>query len=202
MIAQAGLVRARLALRQSVHLRLALLGALALAGFALVVERGARLDATRARYEAGAERLAAVRAVLEGGDWGAAAERERAWRASLGRALWEAETEGVAQAKLQAALGSIFDGLEVERLDVRSAARGAVPGVPGLRRIVVWIEARYRPGVELELLHALASHPRRLVVERLSLVRHAGHGSHLSLAVAAYFEGLPAAPAPGSGHRL
>ena len=73
-----------------------------------------RLAASQRDYASAAARLARASAVLEGRDWPALLEVERSRHGELESKFWQAETEGLAQAKLQDALAGIIEGLRFQ----------------------------------------------------------------------------------------
>ena len=117
-----------------------------------------------------------------------AAERETS--RALEGAFWRAETEGVAQARLQAVLTEMVKGLDLRRPTIRSGVSQAVPEVPGIWLVQTRLTGQYRPGAELRLLYRLATHPKKLVVERLDIWRET---SRMALIVSAYFVGVQSA---------
>ena len=164
--------------------------ALALSLLYCILVQSDRLAAVQRDYAAESERLAKAEALLGRQDWPERLEAERETRRRLEIAFWEAETEGLAQAKLQTALTGAIEGLDLHRLQLRSEASGPAPGLPGIWRVKTRLDAVYRPGIELRLLHALATHPKKLIVDRLDLVRRPRHDSHLVLILSAYFVGI------------
>ena len=69
-----------------------------------------------------------------------------------------------------------------------------MPDVPGIWRVQAQFSASHDSGAQLQVLHALATHPKRLVIDRLDMVRgRAG----LVVILSAYFVGLEAALGSG-----
>ena len=149
-----------------------------------------RLAAAQRDYAAEAGRLARAETLLAGRDWSALLEAERETHRALESKFWQAETAGLAQAKLQDALSGVVEGLDLHQPLFRSGVSQPVPGLPGIWRVQTRLDAAYRPGGELRALHALATHPKQLVVDRLHLRRRQRHDSHLSLILSAYFVGV------------
>ena len=152
-----------------------------------------RLAAARADYAGESERLARAEALLRQRDWPERLAAERASHQRLRATFWQAETEGVAQAKLQAVLTALIEELELRDALLRSGASQPLPDLPDVWRVQTRLDAGYRPGVELRLLHAFATHPKKLVVDRLDLIRRERrHDSRVSLILSAYFVGVQA----------
>ena len=151
-----------------------------------------RLAGARVDYAGGSLRLARAEALLARRDWPERLEAERAAHQRIRSSFWQAETEGLAQAKLQAALTEVIGDLGIREPHMRSGASQPLPNLPEIWRVQTRLDAAYRPGIELRLLHALATHPKRIVVDRLDLVRRERHDSHLMLILSAYFVGVRA----------
>ena len=151
-----------------------------------------RVTAVHGEYAAEAERLAKAEVLLQRRDWPELLEAERNIHRELTATFWQAETEGLAQAKLQAALAGVVEGLDLHQIRVRSGVSQPVPDLPGIWRVQSRLDAVYRPGVELQALHAMATYPKKLVVDRLDLHRRKGQDSRLALILSGYFVGVGA----------
>ena len=160
-----------------------------LLGYCALVQSD-RLAAAHRDYAAEAGRLAKAEALLAGEDWPALLEAERETHRALESQFWRAETEGLAQAKLQDALSGAVEGLGLRQPRFRSGVSQPVPDLPGIWRVQTRLDAAYRPGVEPRALHALATHPKKLVVDRLDLRRRRGNDAYLVLILSAYFAGV------------
>ena len=137
-------------------------------------------------YADTASRLASAQRVMARRDeWpGLLAAAEESDQA-LQRAFWRADTEGLARAGLQETLEQIVADLDVRNVAIESGSSRPVPDIEGLWQVQARLTANYSAGTELKLLHALAKHPRKLVVDRMDLVR--GRQSRVLLIVSAYF---------------
>ena len=153
-----------------------------------------RLAAAHRDYVAETERLAKAEILLEGEDWPALLAAERETHRETESRFWRAETEGLAQAKLQDALSGAIDGLRLRNTRIRSGVSQPVPDLPGIWRVQTRLDAAYRSGAEMQALHALATHPKRLIVDRLQLNRRKQGKSRLVLIVSAYFVGVEPDP--------
>lgn len=149
-----------------------------------------RLQAVRDAYAEEAARLARSETLRGGEDWTQLLAAEREASRVLEAAFWQAETEGVAQARLQAVLTDLAKGLDLRRPLIRSGVSQAVPEVPGIWLVQTRLTCRYRPGAELQILYRLATHPKKLVVERLDVWRET---ARMAVIVSAYFVGIPPA---------
>ena len=143
-----------------------------------------------ADYADTASRLASSQAVMARRDeWpgllAAAQESDQA----LQRSFWRADTEGLAKAGLQETLERIVADLDVRNVAIESSSSRRLSDGDGLWQVQARLSANYSAGTELKLLHALATHPRKLVVDRMDLVR--GRQSRVLLVVSAYFVDLP-----------
>ena len=157
-----------------------------------ILVQSERLAAAHRDYAAEAGRLAKAATLLEGRDWPALLEAERATYRELESKFWRAETEGLAQAKLQDALAGVIAGLGLRDPRIRSGVSQPVPALPGIWRVQTRLDSAYRPGVEVQALHALATYPKKLVVDRLDLRRRGRRDSYLVLILSAYFVGVEA----------
>ena len=153
-----------------------------------------RVAAVHDEYAAETGRLTKAGTLLQRQDWPDLLEAERTTHRELSAAFWQAETEGLAQAKLQAALTTMVEDLDLSDPRIRSGVSQPMPELPGIWRVQARLNAGYRPGVELQVLHAMATHPKKLVVDRLDLRRRKGQDSRLALIVSAYFVGIEAQP--------
>ena len=159
--------------------------------FYCLLVQSERLAAAHRDHAAEAGRLAKAGTLLAGRDWPALLEAERERHRELESKFWRAETEGLAQAKLQDALFGVVEELGLHNPLIRSGVSQPVPDLPGIWRVQTRLDAAYRPGTELRALHALATYPKKLVVDRLD-IRRRRHDSYLVLIVSAYFVGVEA----------
>ena len=157
-----------------------------------ILVQSERLAAARDDYAGESERLARAEALLRQRDWSDRLAAEREAHQQVRSTFWQAETEGLAQAKHQAALTAVIEDLDLRKPRMRSGTSQPLPNLPEVWRVQTRLDAAYRPGVELRLLHALATHPKRLVVDRLDLVRRDRHDSRMLLILSAYFVGVTA----------
>ena len=157
-----------------------------------VLVQSDRVAAVHDEYAAEADRLAKAEILLQRQDWPELLEAERKTHRALKAVFWEAKTEGLAQAKLQGALTGAVEGLALRKPRIRSGVSQPVPDLPGIWRVQTRLDAAYRPGVELQVLHALATHPKKLIVDRLELRRRGRQSSSLKLILSAYFVGVEA----------
>ena len=125
-------------------------------------------------------------------DWPQLLEAEREIYQERMAMFWQAETVGLAQAKLQAALTGVIDGLDLRKPRIRSGASQPVPDLPAIWRVQTRLDGGYRPEIEPQILHALATYPKKLIVDRLNLRRRGSRDSHVALILSAYFVGVEA----------
>ena len=157
-----------------------------------VLVQSDRVAAVHDEYAAEADRLAKAEILLQRQDWPELLEAERKTHRALKAVFWEAKTDGLAQAKLQGALTGAVEGLALRKPRIRSGVSQPVPDLPGIWRVQTRLDASYRPGVELQVLHALATHPKKLIVDRLELRQRGRQNSYLTLILSAYFVGVEA----------
>ena len=161
--------------------------------FYLSLVQSDRVASAHDGYAAAAGRLARADGLLERQDWPQLLETERAANQALEGAFWQADTQGLAQAQLQAALAGIADGLKLRDVRIQPGLTQPVPEVPGIWRVQAQFSASHDSGAQLQVLHALATHPKKLVVDRLDMVRGR---ARVVVLLSAYFVGLEA---PDSG---
>ena len=179
--------RYRAELAENTRLRLGLWAVLGLVLFYATLLQSDRVDAAYEEYAVEADRLARIDATLTSGDWQEWLRTEQAANTELAAQLWRADTSGLAQANVQAALGEIMAGLRLRNPRIRPGVSQAVPDAPGIWRVQMQLSASYRRGIELEVLHRVATYPRRLVVDRLDLNRS---NDRIRLILSAYFLGV------------
>lgn len=179
--------RYRAELAENTRLRLGAWAILLIVVFYVVLVQSDRVDAAFDDYAIEAGRLARVEATLTSGDWQDLVVAERETNTALAAKLWRADTSGLAQATVQAALGEIMQGLNLRNARIRPGVSQAVPDAAGGWRVQMQFSAAYRRGMELEVLHRVATYPRKLVVDRLDLNRN---NDRLRLIVSAYFLGV------------
>ena len=156
--------------------------------FYAVLVQGDRVGAAFESYVDEADRFARAERLRGQEEWGELLDAERLRNEQLSVLFWEAETQGLAEASLQAALQELLGPLDFRNTRIQSGVSQPVPDVPGLWQIQAQVNAGYRQGAELQLLHKIATHPRKLVVNRLDLVPQ---NRRLLMIVSAYFTGIP-----------
>ena len=181
--------RVRSELAANLRLRLGAWAVAFIVLFYAVLVQGDRVGAAYEGYVDGADRFARAERLRGQGEWSELLAAERLRNEQLSVLFWEAETQGLAEASLQAALQDLLKPLEFRNMRIQSGVSQPVPDVPGLWQIQAQVNAGYRQGAELQLLHKIATHPRKLVVNRLDLVPQ---NRRLLMIVSAYFTGIPA----------
>ena len=182
--------RVRSELAANLRLRLGVWAVAFIVLFYAVLVQGDRVAAAYDDYADGADRFARAERLRGQGEWSELLAAEQARNEQLSALFWEAETQGLAEASLQAALQELLRPLEFRNMRIQSGVSQPVLDVPGLWQIQAQVNAGYRQGAELQLLHKIATHPRKLVVNRLDLVPQ---NRRLLLIVSAYFTGIPPA---------
>ena len=189
------LARAQAELGGNLRLRLA---AWAVVGLLLFYWLLVRADDARLAYRdyaSAAERLQRAQAMLTRENWTQRLHELRAANRALEGELWSAETEAQAQAQLRAVLDDIVSRSGLRELRVQSGLSRQLPEAPGIWRVQAQLTGRYDPGAELEVVHAVATHAKKLVVDRLDLTP--GRNAYMVLIVSAHFIGIDAAPEAG-----
>ena len=153
----------------------------------LALAQNDRAQAAFASYAAEANRLSRTASLLEREDWPQLLAAERETHGRLAALTWQAESEGIAQAELQNEVRRMVEATQLNNVIIRTGVSQQVPGLPAVWRIQMRVTAGYAQGAELQLLHAIATHPKRLVVDRLDITRT---NVRLTLMVSAYFVGF------------
>ena len=190
--ASASRVRSALApLRQefttNIRVRLGVWCVLAMVFLYWILVRSDDLQAARAEYAGEIARLERAQDARADEDWPLLLEAEQRTGAELTTSLWQAETEGVAKARLLGALTELAGEIELRDHRVQPGVTQPVADAPDIWRVQARLTARHRMGAELRLLHALATYPKKLVVDRLDISQTR---SRVNILVSAYFVGL------------
>jgi hypothetical protein len=142
--------------------------AVLVAGYGWIELRGAA-----ARVEAGyrhqAETLAHIAAIAQERDWPERAKASAALLAALDQRLWVAESEGLAQANLQAWISTIGREIGLPVFDIRIEATKLKDLPPDLRQITATITAQPAEAAVVTLLEQLQQAPHLTIVGRLHL---------------------------------
>ena len=99
-------------------------------GYALLWQSG-RLAEARRDYEAVTAQLARAEAPLGQKDSLALLDAERETHSRISSMFWKAETEGLAQAQLQSALGGLLSRLGLRKTRLRTGSSRPLPDLPG-----------------------------------------------------------------------
>jgi len=148
-----------------------------------------RLGAAHDAYAASASRLTRAQGLTNDADWTALLAAEQARAAALTERFWQAETPGLAQARLQAALTEITGDLPFRNPIVQAGISRPVPEAPGLWQAQAQFSGLAGDGAELEVIRAIAKWPRKLVIDRLQVRRR---DARLTVLLSAYFVGVEA----------
>ena len=184
---QAALAPLREEFSNNVRVRLGVWCVLAVVLLYWMLVRADDLAAARADYAAAIARLERAQDVSADEEWPALLEAERRTGAALAENFWQAEKAGVAQAVLLAALTELAGEVELRDPRVQPGVTQPVANAPDVWRVQARLTARHRIGAELRLIHALATHPKKLVVDRLEIGQSR---ARVNILVSAYFVGL------------
>ncbi|MCE2425948.1 MAG: hypothetical protein J4F45_12770 [Pseudomonadales bacterium] len=155
-----------------------------------------RLSAVASEYAVTADRLSRSRALLERQDWNERVATARGTEEVLAARFWHAENPGLAQARLRTELTALMEELHVDQLRIKLGLSQPVDDVPSRRDAgELWrIQAQItglapRRGI-LRIVHAIASHPNKLVEEQLNITRprtDTWGNTRFDMLVSAYF---------------
>jgi hypothetical protein len=148
-------------------LGLVVIAALA-AAYGIVLLRGATAREAAA-YHAQAQMLQRIAAIAAEHDWPQRAAQSTALLTGLQQRLWVADSEGLAQADLQAWIARVGREVGLPMLDIRVEA-AKLPGLPAdLRQITATVTAQPSETAVIALLEQLEAAPHLTVVSRLHL---------------------------------
>jgi hypothetical protein len=139
-----------------------------IAGYGLSLLRGATIR-SEASYQRDAQKLARLVATEAERDWPQRAKASAALRSDLDQRLWTAESEGVAQANLQALIASVGREIGLPMFDIRIEAAKLKNLPPELRQITATITAQPSETAVIALLERLDRAPHLTVVARLHI---------------------------------
>ena len=88
------------------------------------------------------------------------------------------------------ALGGLLSRPSSRKTRLRTGSSRPVPNLSGVWRVQIRADTHYRPGLELRIVHALATHPKKMIVDRLDVKRHGPNKGYLVLIVSSYFVGV------------
>ena len=177
----------RVEFEANARMRLGVWAIVAVVLFYLALVQSDRVADAYGDFTAETSRLARAEGLLQREDWPQLLEAERSANQALEGAFWQADTQGLAQAQLQAALAGIAGRLELRQERIQPGLVQPVPDVPGVWRVQAQFSASHDSGAQLKVLHALATHPKKLVIDRLDMVRGR---ARLVVLLSAYFVGL------------
>lgn len=165
-----------------------------LAGYFAFVVQAARVDAAAAAFASADASLTRGRNLLDRQDWQERLAAARGIEAELQSRFWEAPNEGLAQASLRAAIDDLTARLHLGLPRIDLGASRPVPDAPGLWQVQTRFVGQAVGPSALRLLYRIASHPKKLVVERLDLSRRQG-SMRVEILLSGYFL-LDAPPEP------
>ena len=158
--------------------------------------QSARLSAVGSDYAVTADRLSRSRALLERSDWNERVEAARATEEALAARFWHAENPGLAQARLRTELTAMMEEHDVQRPRIKLGLSQPVddvprrPGASELWQIQAQVTGQAARRRILDIVHAIASHPDKLVEEQLNITRprtDTWGNTRFDLLVSAYF---------------
>jgi hypothetical protein len=184
---QQQIAQAKRELQQNTRLRMGVWLILMIGLTYLALVQSDRLADAHSEFADQVQQLDRIKSVKSGSDWTDALAAEEARAENLATVLWKAESKGLAQASLQASIDNIISGLDLSNARIRSGVMQPAAEIPDVWQIQLQLDGRYRPGAELQLLYAIATHPEKLIIDRLDLSRQ---NSRLAVLVSAYFIGI------------
>ena len=190
--------RARAELAANPRLRLGAWAIVAiLCGYVTLTVQPARVEQAAAAHAATQARLDRARELLARQDWQERLAAARAVERDLAGRLWQADNEGLAQARLRQAIDEMVSKTRLAQPRVEVGLSRAVPDVPGVWQVQVRVASTSGRESALRFLHAIAGHPRILVEEQLTFDRRSRNlrrnDARVEALLSAYFAIGPAA---------
>ena len=157
-----------------------------LAGYFALVVQADRVETESAEFASADDRLTRGRDLLARQDWAERLDAARITETDLRGRLWQAPNEGLAQASLRTAVDELTAKLYLSRPRIELGLSRPVPDAVGLWQVQARIVGQAVGPGALRLLYRIASHPSKLVVERLDLTRERA-SMRIELLLSAYF---------------
>jgi hypothetical protein len=136
-------------------------------------------------YEALADRVRRLETLAQEEGWADRVRKAESVRVQVEGRLWQADSRGMAQAKIQTWLD---DMAKLTPEDLRTKVEDAreMEGHEGLWVVDARIEARFNAARFLALLRNMESHPQLVTVEQL-IIQTRGRKPHFVMVFKAYF---------------
>ena len=164
-------LRAELAAKPRLRLGVWVIVAIVLGYIAFPVQSG-RVDRVASEYAVADRLLVRAEHLLARRDWSDRLDAARTAGAALAENFWQADNEGLAQARLRTALEALVQEARLGDARIELGLSRPVADA-GLWQIQARVTATARRGAELSLLHAIATHPRKISEQRLQITRRA-----------------------------
>jgi tRNA A37 threonylcarbamoyltransferase TsaD len=126
-------------------------------------------SATQSRIAADAQQLAVLRRLTGQTEWKARRESIQRLRVQLESRLWDAESDGLAQANFQDLIAKLGQGANMTRLDVHVEIVGGTAASQNYRQMSATVTGVFTQASLQKLLADLASDGHMLVVDRLRI---------------------------------
>jgi hypothetical protein len=101
--------------------------------------------------------------------WHQRREESEPLRVQAESRLWEAETDGLAQANFQSWIIEQAGAAGIAAIDVHTSINSTANNAMKLRQLAAQVSGRFEPESFFKLLQAIAGHDRLVIVDRLEL---------------------------------
>ena len=182
-------LRAEFAASPRLRLGVWVIAAILLGHVAFVVQSD-RVSVVAAGHAVAESRLARAEALRARDDWQERLDAALAAEQSLAGRMWRAVNEGLAQAAVREVVESMATRARLDRPRIELGVSRPVEDVPGLWQVQVQLVGNAKLGTAQRLLHAIATHPEKVVEERLNVVRRRNSHppeKHVDMLLSAYF---------------
>jgi len=137
-------------------------------------------DSLLAEYSRQQTRLLKIKDLQHQPEWIKRAEQARAWRVQQETQLWNAESKGLAQAKLQSWFNRQQAKLNLTKLNLDTELAEQGPAGSSLWQVSAELKGRLSRNRLIELLKILETHKQRITIEQFKLT-HARNSDKLDL---------------------
>jgi Type II secretion system (T2SS), protein M subtype b len=150
-----------------IHLGILAIAAILLIGFWFRIDDSHRRAASD--IAAGESQTAGLRRLADQKDWTARLKSVQGLRAQLENRLWEADSDGLAQADFQDLITELAKQATIQHLDSHVEIVGVTPESQSFRQMSATVSGVFNPDTMQKFLAGLDSDKHLLVVDRLRI---------------------------------
>lgn len=177
----------KMELSQNTRLRLGVWCIMGIVFFYVTLLKSESLEEAKREFGSASKQFSKAELLLAQKNWVTLLDSEENSFGKLSESFWQAETKGLAQAKLQGALNEMISDRKFRNPRFRVGVAQLLDGTSDIWQVQIQLDARYASGDELDLLYKIARHPNKMTIDRLDLN---SNNSRIILLASAYFIGL------------